>query len=240
LLLITHFKGSLFCIIIIKKNQSSNPKKSMKKIYLKWSGLSFLGALMLSSCMQETEAPAIAENLQLNSTVSSEISIENLRKNPNGVVYQEKFTNQIFEERDNEAVPFPAYYPGTGVGNATYIGKAFSFINQRAFIGETGPVTVGAPVSMFFSEELAELGITDLSDAVSSLTTDGKGNTVYFKNILNVTTPASETRINFVAEVEIIGGTGIFATAKGKGQVNGFFNPLNGEGETTLRANIVF
>lgn len=217
----------------------------MKKIYSKWSSLSILGALMLGSCMQETEAPAIADNLQLNSTVSSEISIENLRKNPNGVAYQEKFTNQIGFVPDLEGgftqdIPFPAYYPGTGVGNATYIGKAYSFINQRAFIGETGPVTVGAPVSMFFSEELAELGITDLPDEVSSLTTDGKGNTVYFKNILNVTSPVSDTRINFVAEVEIIGGTGIFATAKGKGQVNGFFNPLNGKGETTLRANIVF
>ncbi|MBC6366061.1 hypothetical protein [Algoriphagus sp. AK58] len=218
----------------------------MKKIYLTWSGLSLIITLVLSSCVQEIEAPVVNEvPSAVENTVEADLGGENLRKSPNGVAYQEKFSNQLqlipdFAAGFTPELPFPAWYPGTGVGNATYIGKAYSFINQRAFLSEQGPVTVGAPVTMFHAEKLEALGITNVPDDVSSLTTDGKGNTIYFKNILNVTNPVSETRINFVADVEIIGGTGIFATASGSGKVNGFFNPGDGKGETTLRATILF
>lgn len=218
----------------------------MNKSVLKWSGISLISVTIMSSCMQETEAPLSSEMSKLTEEiVVSGLGGENLRKSPNGVAYQEKFTNQIeiipdFAGGFTPEIPFPAFYPGTGTGNATYMGKAYSFINQRAFLTQQGPVTVGAPVSQFFANQLADFGITNVPDEVSSLTTDGKGNTIYFKNILNVTTPASETRINFVADVEIIGGKGIFATASGKGKVNGFFNPVNGKGETTLRASIIF
>lgn len=222
----------------------------MKKNYLKLSGLSLAVALLISSCMSEVESPlATNETTKLTEEVaiagSEELGGENLRKSPNGVFYQEKFSNSISivpDEGFTPEFPFPAFYPGIGLGNATYLGKAYSFINQRAIFGTQGPVTVGAPVTMFFADRLAELGLTNIPDEVSSLTTDGKGNAIYFKNILNVTTPVSPTRINFSADVEIIGGTGKFKTASGKGKVNGFFNPQSktGAGETTLRATIVF
>ncbi|MFC5190738.1 hypothetical protein ACFPIK_03090 [Algoriphagus aquatilis] len=220
----------------------------MKKNYLKLTGLSLAIALLISSCMPEGETPMTSEAAKLANEVadagSQEGGFENLRKSPNGVAYQEKFTNSIGfvpAEGFNPDLKLPAFYPGTGVGNATYMGKAYSFINQRAEFGPQGPVTVGAPVTMFFAEQLAnEFGLTNIPDEVSSLTTDGKGNTIYFKNILNVTSPVSETRINFTADVEIIGGTGKFETASGMGKVVGFFNPGNGAGETTLRATIVF
>lgn len=221
----------------------------MKKNYLKLTGLSLAIALLISSCMPEGETPMTSEAAKLANEVAEagnqEVGIENLRKSPNGVAYQEKFTNSISLIPDTGftfETPFPAFYPGTGVGNATYLGKAYSFINQRAQLSTEGPITVGAPVTMFFSKELAELGLTNIPDEVSSLTTDGKGNTIYFKNILNVTTPVSETRINFTADVEIIGGTGKFETATGQGKVVGFYNPQSetGAGETTLRATIKF
>jgi hypothetical protein len=221
----------------------------MKMNYLKWSGLSLAITLLISSCMPEVEAPLANEASNLTEEVaiagSEEVGFENLRKSPNGVAYQEKFSNSISLIPDTGftlELPFPAFYPGKGVGNATYLGKAYSFINQRAQLGPQGPITVGAPVTMFFSEQLAELGLTNIPDEVSSLTTDGKGNAIFFKNILNVTTPVSATRINFVADVEIIGGTGIFKTASGTGKVIGFYNPLSetGAGETTLRATIKF
>ena len=219
----------------------------MKKNYFKLSGLSLAIALLISSCMSEVETPLVNETSALSKEIaiagSEELGGENLRKGPNGVVYQEKFTNSIGfvpAEGFNPILGLPAFYPGTGVGNATYMGEAYSFINQKAELGPQGPVTVGAPVTMFSADKLAEFGLTNIPDEVSSLTTDGKGNTIYFKNILNVTTPVSPTRINFTADVEIIGGTGKFKTASGKGKVVGFFNPGNGAGETTLRATIVF
>ena len=216
---------------------------------MKFSGLGLAIILLVSSCMSEVEAPLANETAELANEVaiagSEEIGGENLRKSPNGIFYQEKFSNSIklipdFENGFTEEMPFPAFFPGTGIGNATYLGKAYSFINQRAVLGPQGPVTIGAPVTMFFSKELAELGLTNVPDEVSSLTTDGKGNTIYFKNILNVTTPVSSTRVNFVADVEIIGGTGKFETASGEGKVVGFYNPGDGAGETTLRATIKF
>lgn len=218
----------------------------MKKYYLNWSGLSLILTIVLSSCMSEVEAP-MANELAKTVAESTEVVTggENLRKSPNGGFYQEKFSNVIgfvpdIEGGWVEGSPAPAWYPGTGVGNATHMGKAYSFINQYATFGQFGLNTVGAPVSEAFGDELAELGLTEIPDEVSSLTTDGKGNAIYFKNVLNVTTPVSAIRINFTAEVEIIGGTGIYERATGNGEVNGFFNPQDGKGETTLRANIVF
>lgn len=217
----------------------------MEKPKLSWSGIALISGIILSSCMPEVEMPLASETT--NASVESAEAItggENFRKSPNGVFYQEKFSNEIGfvpDEGWEVGLPAPGWYPGTGVGNATHMGKGYSFINQYAtFDPTTGLYTVGAPVTQFFTTELAELGLTDIPDEVNSLTTDGKGNAIFFKNILNETTPESAVRINFVAEVEIIGGTGIYKTASGSGEVNGFFNPENGKGESTLRANIVF
>ena len=45
--------------------------------------------------------------------------------------------------------------------------------------------------------------------------------------------------ITFVAEVEIVGGTGRFKGASGKGTVNGNVG-ADGKGNTTVRATLVF
>lgn len=218
----------------------------MKQSQLKWTGLVLISGIVLTSCMPEAETP---NTMELTKTAKESTQVvtgeENFRKSPNGVFYQEKFSNEIGFVPDipggwEQGSPAPAWYPGTGVGNATHIGKAYSFINQYATFGPTGLNTVGAPVTQFFTTQLAELGLTEIPDEVSSLTTDGKGNAIFFENILNVTTPESAVRVNFVAEVKIIGGTGIYKTASGSGEVNGFYNPQNGKGETTLRANILF
>lgn len=225
----------------------------MKKNYLKLSGLSLAIALLISSCMPEGETPMTSEAAKLANEVADagnhEIGGENFRKGPNGVFYQEKFSNQIIQFGDlengwEEGDLFPAWYPGTGVGNSTFLGKSYSFVNQYAsFNSEIGfPVTVGASINQFqfIVDQMKVLGVNDVPDQVHSLTTDGKGNTIYFANILNITTPVSSTRTNFIAKVKIIGGTGKFEAAKGEGDVVGYFNPLSGKGETTLRANIEF
>lgn len=215
----------------------------MKKNYMKWSGLSLIFTIVLSSCMSEVEAP-MANELAKTVEESAEVVTggENLRKGPNGVFYQEKFSNQSIVIENN-----PAAFPGFGEGQSTYIGKAYSFFNQYAMGApdENGVVfTVAAPVTEFFSEQLIGLGldpdeIDANSEIVSSLTTDGKGNSIWFNNISNKAQFDLEGNITFEAEIEIVGGTGKFQGATGTGTVVGNVGE-GGKGTTTVRANIIF
>jgi hypothetical protein len=216
----------------------------MKKTQLLQKPALILSAtLVLFSCVQETESPLMQENANrlevLNTPPGGE---ENLRKTADRN-YSERFTNQLFQ-LDENGVPTDnilAYYPGTGDGNSTHMGKALTFINQRAVLVENGLATVAEPVTKFFSKELAALGLTDIPEEVSSITTDGKGNSVWFKSISNqVTFSETEPRADFKAVVEIIGGTGKFEKATGDGEVTGFFNPTNGEGSSVIRGRIVY
>lgn len=213
----------------------------MKKDYMKWSGLSLISAIILSSCVADVEVPA--ENGLINSIDQTAEVIpggENLRK----VVeynYSEKFDNQLFKaDYDGDNPSGVAYFPGKGQGMANRMGKSLSFINQLAIIDEEfgNLITLDAPVTKFFSEELENLGLTGIPDEVSSLTTDGKGNAIWFRNIKNVTNSINDTLTEFQAEVEVIGGNGRFAGSKGHGVVKGTFNPLSGQGSSVLEARI--
>lgn len=219
----------------------------MKKSCLSWSVLGFALVMTLNSCVQEETAPQLMEeSLPVVESMADLVSgSENLRKSPNGVVYQEKFSNQSLA--GSEGIPNYAF-PGFGIGNATYIGKSYSFFNQYATGGpnEFGEVTtVAAPVVEFFADELTSLGL-NVSDIdacpklVSTLTTDGKGNTIWFTNVQNNAKFDSHGNITFEAQIEIVGGTGIFASASGNGTVKGNINESNGQGTTLLRANINF
>jgi hypothetical protein len=176
----------------------------------------------------------------LNTPTSGE---ENLRKTTERN-YSERFENSLFMVPGpgyEEGKPDNAFYPGTGTGNSTHMGKALTFINQFAQFGPDGLGTIGAPVTKFFEEQLTDLGITNIPDEVSSITTDGKGNSVWFKSISNqVVFNESGTRAEFKAEVEIIGGTGKFEGATGSGEVNGFFNPATGQGASTIKGRISY
>lgn len=216
----------------------------MKKNYLKWSGLFLTGSIVLSSCMSEIEAPTA--NVLSDASVETADVVpggENLRKAPNGVFYQEKVLNQSIVVAGK-----PHAFPGFGEGQSTFIGKGFSFFNQYADgkPDENGVVyTVAAPVTEFFAEQLAELGV-DVSEVdsndelVSSLTTDGKGNTIWFNNITNRAQFDQYGNITFEAEIKIVGGTGKFKGASGSGNVTGNVQQIDGKGNTVVRANIVF
>ena len=160
--------------------------------------------------------------------------------------YFERFSNQLDPRQPNgdrvtSPDDFALFFPGVGEGNATFMGKALTFINQQATIDENGQQgTIAAPVTQFYADELAALGIKNIPDEVSSITSDKRGNSVWFKNIGNAVTPISEIRFNFEAEVEIIGGTGRFDGATGKGKVRGFFNPTTGEGSSIIIGKIQF
>lgn len=134
--------------------------------------------------------------------------------------------------------PAPGFYPGTGEGLATRMGRANSFLNQFAFFEGSELVTIGAPVTGVFGAELEALGITNVPDEVSSITVDKRGNSIWFKNLKNTVTPVSETLSSFIAEVEIVGGTGRFTNLKGTGVVRGNFNPTNGQGRSVAMATL--
>jgi hypothetical protein len=222
----------------------------MKKNYMKLSGLGLAIVLLVSSCMSEVEAPLTNENAELTNEVaiagSEEIGGENFRKGQKEYFYQERFSNQSIAKEPG----IPSFaFPGFGRGEATFLGRSFSFFNQYA-TGEPDPntgiaFTVAAPVTEFFSQQLTRLGlneneINDNPELVSSITTDGKGNSIFFNNVSNRVQFDRLGNITFVAEVKIVGGTGRFKGASGKGTVNGNVQAGTGKGNTIVRARIVF
>lgn len=208
----------------------------MKKSYLVAKIVFGLTAgILVTSCISDPESPVLTEQLEKSVAISEETSgEENLRKFPE-FNYLEKFSNQSIVD---EAKPYA--FPGFGEGNATFIGKSYSFFNQYA-TGEMVDgqiVTVGAPVTEYFQDQLAELGLPDVPPTVSSITTDGKGNSLWFYNERNLATPGSNG-ITFIASVNIIGGTGKFEGASGSGTVEGYIDS-EGKGVTTVRANLKY
>ncbi len=211
----------------------------MKKSYLVAKIVFGLTAgFFVTSCISEPESPILSEQVEKSVALSEEnTGDENLRKSPE-FNYLEKFSNQITPKYEGESGFGPiVYLPGTGVGNATFIGKSYSFINQLA-VGPT--TTIGAPVTKYYSEDLAALGLTDIPDNVNSLTTDGKGNAIFFESGVNSAVVVSETKTEFSADLIVVGGTGKFLGVTGKGKVEGSYNPLNGVGSSTVRADIKY
>lgn len=214
----------------------------MKKSYLVTKIVFGLTAgFLVTSCISEPESPVLTEQLEKSVALSEETTgEENLRKS-HEYNYIEKFSNQLFEMPYQGEDQFGiAFFPGSGTGMANRMGKATSFLNQLALFDPltNGVITVNAPVTQFFSKELEGLGLTGIPEEVSSLTTDGKGNAIWFKNIKNVTTSISETLTEFEAEVKVVGGNGRFSKASGQGVVKGTFNPLTGVGQSELSARI--
>ncbi len=123
--------------------------------------------------------------------------------------------------------PAPAWYPGSGTGNATHMGNATTFYNQKAIFGPSGLASIPQPVTMFYAAELSAANILNVPDNVSSIVLDSRGNSVWFESEGSTTTPVSPTRIEFTAVQKIVGGTGRFVGATGETILTGFFNPTD-------------
>lgn len=205
--------------------------------------MSLAGSFLLVSCVESIEETTLTQQIEKVEAIQTPTESTDLNSRKTAERnYFERFTNQLdfVPAEGYTGGPAPAFYPGTGVGTSTHMGKAMTFLNQFASIGPDGLGTIGAPVTAIYSVELAAIGLTGIPDEVSSLTTDGKGNSVWFKNIQNVVTPTSPTRMDFVAEVEIIGGNGKFENASGTATVTGYFNPTNGTGMSTISGRIEY
>lgn len=123
--------------------------------------------------------------------------------------------------------PLLAWYPGGGEGTATHLGKSHTFFNQYVPFNPPDISSVAAPVTQFFSAQLAAAGINGVPSNVSTITYDDFGNSVWFHQTTSITTPASNTRLNFVATAEIVGGTGKFENATGSTTITGYLNPTD-------------
>jgi hypothetical protein len=195
---------------------------------------------MILEMEQVQKEPTLDEALAKWDQLDKEANLSSSFRKDFVANYFEITQNQLFFIPGEGYVggPAPGFYPGTGSGLATRIGKASSFINQFASFDGKDLVTVGAPVTAVFSPQLAGLGLTGIPNEVSSLTTDGKGNAIWFKNLKNTVTPVSESLSTFVADVEVIGGNGRFRNLKGKGVVRGNFNPTTGVGTSVSLVRI--
>jgi hypothetical protein len=228
------------------KVQSSLKIIQMKKNYFFAKSFLILAAssLIVTSCMTDTEGP-LEESLLTEKAleVTDSEGGENLKKG-GFVEYKDSFTNQILSlgEVDGEFVLVDPrtfegtiFLPGTGKGKARTMGNVHSFINQVA----TGPTTsIGAPVMQFHADALAKFGIVDLPNNVHTVTINDAGHALFFESKTNVANSMAPDRVEFEAELTIVGGTKKYENAPGTGNVTGFYNPNNGQGESTVTALI--
>lgn len=123
--------------------------------------------------------------------------------------------------------PVKAWYPGGGDGNATHLGLSHTYFNQYVPFHPVSISSLPAPVTQFFSDQLTLAGFTGIPSNVSTITYDDFGNSIWFHQTSSTTTPESETRLNFIATADIVGGTGKFENATGSTTIKGYLNPLN-------------
>ena len=123
--------------------------------------------------------------------------------------------------------PSKAWYPGGGEGTGTHIGLSHTYFNQYVPFNPPAISSVAAPVTQFFATQLALSGITGIPGDVSTITYDDYGNSIWFHQTTSTTTPESETRLNFIATADIIGGTGKFEGASGTTTIHGYLNPAD-------------
>ena len=123
--------------------------------------------------------------------------------------------------------PLKAWYPGGGAGNATHLGKCHTYFNQYVPFHPPSISSVPAPVTQFFGSDLSIAGLANIPANVSTITYDDNGNAVWFNQTSSITTPASPTRLNFIATADIVGGSGKFEGATGSITINGYLNPVD-------------
>ncbi len=202
----------------------------MKHVFFFLLMIAFAISVSLTSCAKDDElafsrSGADIENFDVASA-----------KEPVRRAYRDSFDTWYYMVPDfaggwnSTLIPFLAWYPGGGEGNVTHMGKARTYFNQYVPFTPPNVISIPAPVTMFFNNELTAAGYPGIPGTVSYVTFDTKGNSVWFwADGNNVQTFVSPTRIEFNGTSTIVGGTGKFAGATGQTTLSGYFNPLDGQ-----------
>ena len=130
-------------------------------------------------------------------------------------------------------VDAPAWYPGTGPGNATHMGNATTYFNNHT-LRVSGTVWVyHAPVGMFYAKELAPFGVKP-TDSVTLVNDDGRGNSIWFTfapgGVRSFHPDA--THVGMTGTMYIVNGTGKFAGATGETTFNAQFDQTSFDRKT--------
>lgn len=185
--------------------------------------LTLVICIIVSGCKKETSTSI---SVQTASSARTEHQVKRPYKDAFDTWFQ--FVPDFANGWDPQhPTPFLAWYPGGGTGNSTHMGNTQIYFNQYVPFNPPFFSSVHAPVNLFFSTELAAAGLASLSNEVSSVVFDGKGNSIWMHQTSNSTTPVSESRIEFTGTSDIIGGSGKFSGASGEVNLKGFFNPLD-------------
>jgi hypothetical protein len=145
----------------------------------------------------------------------------------------------------------PAWFLGSGEGNATHIGKFSAYFSQYGIpVGVNEAQVVGAPVTMFFTDELlalftpAEIALmTELE--VSVVIYDKHGNSIWSARVPLTRNLVLDdaSNVEVYQELLIVGGTGRFAGASGAFTLSGY-TEINstgpGRGEVQMDGVIVY
>jgi hypothetical protein len=137
------------------------------------------------------------------------------------------------------------YFPGSGTGTVSHLGRSTNVFNQLAYIQPPGEAILGSvaapvasiptyPVAGEFSAFIpfnTSLAIPDNvgRNIVNSVFYNQKGDAIFTSAITGSsrTEFVSSNRINFYGKGLIVGGRGRFEAATGEFDFNGHFNPEN-------------
>jgi hypothetical protein len=140
----------------------------------------------------------------------------------------------------------PAWLYGSGEGNATHIGKYTAYFSQYATaVDQNSTYVTGAPVTMFFTEELllyftaSEVALME-EMGISIVLLDKHGNSIWGVRTAETREVDSDLTENtpVYQEVRIVGGTGRFAGASGTFTLEGYTDlSFSGPGLGRLELN---
>jgi hypothetical protein len=121
----------------------------------------------------------------------------------------------------------PAWFYGTGFGNATHMGNVETYFNTHTLRSSAGIVMVyQAPVNQFYAVPLQQYNVPE---DVSAVHYDGKGNSIWFRIAMDGWTSwhTAATHVAMKGNMLIVGGTGKFVGATGETNFHAEFNQLN-------------
>lgn len=139
---------------------------------------------------------------------------------------------------------WPAWFYGTGDGNATHMGNVNSYFNSHTTKSSTGVTMVyGRPVTQYYATEVARFNIpASLVQHVHAVIYDDKENSIWVE-IAPEGMPSwhpDAIHVGMAGRALIVGGTGKFAGATGETTLNCYFSKINLKGSMWQNGRITY